>query len=38
MALFKKGKKGVKGGAKKKKGQHNQMSEQYEGLITPRDQ
>jgi hypothetical protein len=38
MALFKKGKKGVKGGAKKKKTQyHNQMSDQYEGLITPRD-
>lgn len=38
MALFKKGKKGVKGGAKKKKAQyHNQMSDQYEGLITPRD-
>jgi len=28
MALFKKGKKGVKGGAKKKKAQyHNQMSD-----------
>lgn len=38
MALFKKGKKGVKGGKKKKVQNYNQMNDQYEGLITPRDQ
>lgn len=37
MALFKKGKKGTKG-KKTKKSQHHQMNDQYEGLITPRDQ